>query len=63
MGVISYLHLTRFARMLWDRKDRMSMAVVRADPSSIGYMARYDRERSLDLAAWLDIYRPEVRTS
>jgi asparagine synthase (glutamine-hydrolysing) len=27
MRVISYLHLTRFVRMLLDRKDRMSMAV------------------------------------
>jgi asparagine synthase (glutamine-hydrolysing) len=27
MRVMSYLHLTRFVRMLLDRKDRMSMAV------------------------------------
>ena len=27
MRVICYLHLTRFVRLLLDRKDRMSMAV------------------------------------
>ncbi len=27
MRVMSYLHLTRFVRILLDRKDRMSMAV------------------------------------
>ncbi|HEV2636411.1 MAG TPA: asparagine synthase (glutamine-hydrolyzing) [Actinocrinis sp.] len=157
MRVICYLHLTRFVRMLLDRKDRMSMAVglevrvpfcdhrlveyvyntpwslktydgreksllrgatrdvlpqsvvervkspypstqdpkypsmlqlqaqelltaadspifdvvnrewlralVQADPSAIDTMSRHSLERCLDLAAWLDIYRPEVRTS
>jgi asparagine synthase (glutamine-hydrolysing) len=157
MRVICYLHLTRFVRLLLDRKDRMSMAVglevrvpfcdhrlveyvyntpwslktydgreksllrgatrdvlpqsvvervkspypstqdpkypamlqlqveellaeadnpvfevvdrgwlnglVRSDPSTIDSLSRHALERSLDLAAWLDIYRPEVRTS
>jgi asparagine synthase (glutamine-hydrolysing) len=157
MRVICYLHLTRFVRMLLDRKDRMSMAVglevrvpfcdhrlveyvyntpwslktydgreksllrgatkdvlpqsviervkspypstqdpkyptmlqqqvkelltdadnpifevvnreflntaVQSDPAAFNPMSRHALERSLDLAAWLDIYRPEVRTS
>jgi asparagine synthase (glutamine-hydrolysing) len=157
MRVICYLHLTRFVRMLLDRKDRMSMAVglevrvpfcdhrlveyvyntpwslktydgreksllraatrdvlpqsvvervkspypstqdpkyptmlqlqvaelvaetdnpvfdvvnrdwlstlVKSDPSTIDFTSRHALERSLDLAAWLDIHRPEVRTS
>jgi asparagine synthase (glutamine-hydrolysing) len=156
MRVMSYLHLTRFVRMLLDRKDRMSMAVglevrvpfcdhrlveyvyntpwalktydgreksllrgatkdvlpqsvvervkspypstqdpkypamlqlqvkelltqhnspvfdiinrdwlstlVETDATQVG-MARFALERSLDLAAWMDIYRPTVRTS
>lgn len=157
MRVICYLHLTRFVRMLLDRKDRMSMAVglevrvpfcdhrlveyvyntpwslktfdgrekslLRAatrdvlpqsvvervkspypstqdpqyavalqqqakellvsgddtlfgmirrdwlvntsamDPGSLGQAERHGLERALNLSAWLDIYRPEVRTS
>jgi asparagine synthase (glutamine-hydrolysing) len=157
MRVISYLHLTRFVRMLLDRKDRMSMAVglevrvpfcdhrlveyvyntpwslktydgreksllrgatadvlprsvvervkspypstqdpkypamlqlqvkellaandspvfdvinrewlsnvVETDLSDGSQMSRFALERALDMAAWLDIYRPEVRTS
>jgi asparagine synthase (glutamine-hydrolysing) len=158
MRVICYLHLTRFVRMLLDRKDRMSMAVglevrvpfcdhrlveyvyntpwslktydgreksllrgatkdvlpqsvvervkspypstqdpkyptmlqlqvkdllhteednpvfevvnrewlstlVQVDPFTIDSMSRHALERSLDLAAWFEIYRPEVRTS
>ena len=158
MRVICYLHLTRFVRMLLDRKDRMSMAVglevrvpfcdhrlveyvyntpwslktydgreksllrgatkdvlpqsvvervkspypstqdpkypsmlqtqakdlllagadgpvfdvinrdwlrgiVQADPSAMDFQSRLAVERSLDLAAWFDIYNPEVRTS
>jgi asparagine synthase (glutamine-hydrolysing) len=157
MRVICYLHLTRFVRMLLDRKDRMSMAVglevrvpfcdhrlveyvyntpwslktfdgrekslLRAatrdvlprsvaervkspypstqdpqypvalqqqakellvgsddtlfglirrdwlvnatalDPGAIGQAERHGLERALNLSAWLDIYRPEVRTS
>jgi asparagine synthase (glutamine-hydrolysing) len=155
--VIGYLHLTRFVRMLLDRKDRMSMAVglevrvpfcdhrlveyvyntpwslktfdgreksllrgatkhvlpqsvvervkspypstqdprypaalqqqakdllgernnpvfelinrswlesaVAQDPTTISMPARHGLERSLDLAVWLDIYRPQVVTS
>ncbi|HWC82244.1 MAG TPA: asparagine synthase (glutamine-hydrolyzing) [Pseudonocardiaceae bacterium] len=157
MRVICYLHLTRFVRMLLDRKDRMSMAVglevrvpfcdhrlveyvyntpwslktfdsreksllrgaardvlprsvvervkspypstadpqypaalqlqakelltdrdnqvfdlvnrawletaAQRDPTIIDAQERHGLERSLDLAAWLDMYRPEVRTS
>jgi asparagine synthase (glutamine-hydrolysing) len=157
MRVICYLHLTRFVRILLDRKDRMSMAVglevrvpfcdhrlveyvyntpwslktfdgreksllraatadvlprsvvervkspypstqdprygaslqqqakelllesdtrlfdligrdwlveaTQADPMSIDQMSRNGLERALNLSAWLDIYRPEVRTS
>ena len=127
MRVICYLHLTRFVRMLLDRKDRMSMAVglevrvpfcdhrlveyvyntpwslktydgreksllhlqvrellaetaldnpvfevinrdwlstlVRSDPSAIDSLTRHALERSLDLAAWIDIHHPEIRTS
>jgi asparagine synthase (glutamine-hydrolysing) len=158
MRVICYLHLTRFVRMLLDRKDRMSMAVglevrvpfcdhrlveyvyntpwslktydgreksllrgatkdvlpqsvvervkspypstqdpkyptmlqlqvkdllhtekdnpvfdvvnrewlstlVQSDPFTIDSMSRHALERSLDLAAWFEIYNPEVRTS
>jgi asparagine synthase (glutamine-hydrolysing) len=157
MRVMSYLHLTRFVRMLLDRKDRMSMAVglevrvpfcdhrlveyvyntpwslktydgreksllrgatadvlprsvvervkspypstqdpkypamlqlqvkelltehdspvfdvinrewlssmVETEPSDGMGMSRFALERALDMAAWLDIYRPEVRTS
>jgi asparagine synthase (glutamine-hydrolysing) len=157
MRTISYLHLTRFVRMLLDRKDRMSMAVglevrvpfcdhrlveyvyntpwslktydgreksllrgatrdvlpksvvervkspypstqdpkypamlqlqvkellternnpifdvfnreflstvVESDTSTVVGPSRFVLERSLDMAAWLDIYRPQVRTS
>jgi asparagine synthase (glutamine-hydrolysing) len=157
MRVICYLHLTRFVRLLLDRKDRMSMAVglevrvpfcdhrlveyvynapwslktydgreksllrgaardvlprsvaervkspypstqdpqypvalqqqgkellteadnpvftmvnrdwlvdtVGLDPAQLGFAARHGLERALNLATWLDIYRPEVRTS
>ncbi|HJP76971.1 MAG TPA: asparagine synthase (glutamine-hydrolyzing) [Pseudonocardiaceae bacterium] len=157
MRTISYLHLTRFVRMLLDRKDRMSMAVglevrvpfcdhrlveyvynapwslktydnreksllrgatrdvlpksvvervkspypstqdpkypamlqlqvkellternnpifdvfnreflstvVESDAESVVGTSRFVLERSLDMAAWLDIYRPQVRTS
>jgi asparagine synthase (glutamine-hydrolysing) len=157
MRVICYLHLTRFVRILLDRKDRMSMAVglevrvpfcdhrlveyvynapwslktydgreksllrgavrdvlprsvaervkspypstqdprypvalqqqakellietdnpvfalvrrdwlvdaAAADTSALTQVTRHGLERTLNLAAWLDIYRPEVRTS
>jgi asparagine synthase (glutamine-hydrolysing) len=157
MRVICYLHLTRFVRILLDRKDRMSMAVglevrvpfcdhrlveyvyntpwsmktfdgreksllraatrdvlpesvaervkspypstqdpryvialqqqakelladhdnpafaviwrdwladtVALDASALDQRTRHGLERALDLATWLDIYRPEVRTS
>jgi asparagine synthase (glutamine-hydrolysing) len=159
MRVICYLHLTRFVRMLLDRKDRMSMAVglevrvpfcdhrlveyvyntpwslktydgreksllrgatrdvlpqsvvervkspypstqdpnyptmlqlqvkellsgtdlnnpifevinrdwlntlVQSDPLAIDSLTRHALERSLDLAAWIDIHHPEIRTS
>jgi asparagine synthase (glutamine-hydrolysing) len=38
-------------------------AVVRSDPATIDSLSRHALERTLDLAAWLDIHRPEVRTS
>ena len=38
-------------------------ALVRSDPATIDSLSRHALERSLDLAAWLDIYRPEMRTS
>jgi asparagine synthase (glutamine-hydrolysing) len=36
--------------------------LVETDATQVG-MARFALERSLDLAAWMDIYRPTVRTS
>jgi asparagine synthase (glutamine-hydrolysing) len=36
---------------------------VSLDPSKLDRRARQGMERALDLATWLDIYRPEVRTS
>jgi asparagine synthase (glutamine-hydrolysing) len=36
---------------------------VSLDPSKLDRRARQGLERALDLATWLDIYRPEVRTS
>jgi asparagine synthase (glutamine-hydrolysing) len=37
--------------------------VVRSDPAAIDSLSRHALERTLDLAAWLDIHHPEVRTS
>jgi asparagine synthase (glutamine-hydrolysing) len=36
---------------------------VSADTSAMDQVARFGLERALNLATWLDIYRPEVRTS
>jgi asparagine synthase (glutamine-hydrolysing) len=33
---------------------------VREDPAAISLSARHGLERALDLAAWLDIYRPQI---
>jgi asparagine synthase (glutamine-hydrolysing) len=74
MRVMSYLHLTRFVRILLDRKDRMSMAVgleVRVpfcDHRLVQYvfnapwaMKAFDgREKSLLRAATLDVLPESV---
>ena len=44
------------------RRDWLSDAVA-ADASAITNATRHGLERALNLATWLDIYRPEVRTS
>jgi asparagine synthase (glutamine-hydrolysing) len=36
---------------------------VSSDTAAVGQAARFGLERALNLAMWLDIYRPEVRTS
>jgi asparagine synthase (glutamine-hydrolysing) len=36
---------------------------VREDPAAISLSARHGLERALDLAAWLDIYRPQIVVS
>jgi asparagine synthase (glutamine-hydrolysing) len=36
---------------------------VALDASALDQRTRHGLERALDLATWLDIYRPEVRTS
>jgi asparagine synthase (glutamine-hydrolysing) len=44
------------------RRDWLTDA-VQLDATGIDRPARNGMERALDLATWLDIYRPEVRTS
>jgi asparagine synthase (glutamine-hydrolysing) len=36
---------------------------ARQDPAAISLTARHGLERALDLAAWLDIYRPQIALS
>ena len=42
-------------------RDALSK-VAESDPNEAG-VSRFALERSLDMAAWMDIYRPTVRTS
>ncbi|GLZ41379.1 asparagine synthase (glutamine-hydrolyzing) [Actinokineospora sp. NBRC 105648] len=49
---------------LFDLVDHRAVEeMAQLDPASIGQMARFGLERVLDLAVWLDIYRPRVRLS
>jgi asparagine synthase (glutamine-hydrolysing) len=49
---------------LFDLIERNSlMEASQVDPGTLGQRERGSLERALNLAAWLDIYRPEVRTS
>jgi asparagine synthase (glutamine-hydrolysing) len=58
-------------QLLADRDDPVFELVSREwletatqrDPATIDARDRHGLERGLDLAAWLDVYRPEVRTS
>jgi asparagine synthase (glutamine-hydrolysing) len=48
---------------VFDIIDRKWLSTqVESDTTADG-IARFALERSLDMAAWLDIYRPTVRTS